>query len=34
MAWLDWPYLEKWADDLGVRDLLEEARRRAAPGSP
>jgi hypothetical protein len=24
---LDWPYLERWADDLGVRDLLERSRR-------
>jgi hypothetical protein len=23
---LDWEYLERWADDLGVRDLLERAR--------
>jgi len=26
---LDWPYLEKWADELGIRDLLEEARHSA-----
>jgi isopropylmalate/homocitrate/citramalate synthase len=26
-ASLDWLYLERWADDLGVRDLLEDARR-------
>lgn len=25
-AALDWPYLERWADDIGVRDLLERAR--------
>lgn len=24
---LDWPYLERWADTLGLRDLLECARR-------
>jgi hypothetical protein len=24
---LDWSYLERWADDLGVRDLLDRARR-------
>ena len=24
---LDWPYLDKWAADLGVRDLLDRARR-------
>lgn len=29
---LDWPYLEKWADVLGVRDLLEGAR--AGAGMP
>lgn len=26
-ASLDWGYLERWADDLGVRDLLNRARR-------
>lgn len=26
-ASLDWLYLERWADDLGVRDLLDRARR-------
>ena len=30
---LDWPYLEKWADDLGVRDALENARRGAGSSS-
>lgn len=24
---LDWPYLERWADELGVRELLERVRR-------
>jgi len=24
---LDWPYLERWADALGVRDLLDRARQ-------
>ena len=27
----DWPYLEKWADDLGVRDRLDRARRGDPP---
>jgi hypothetical protein len=31
-AGLDWSYLETWADDLGVRDLLERARRADPPG--
>jgi hypothetical protein len=31
---LDWPYLERWAVDLGVRDLLERARRGDASPSP
>ena len=26
-AALDWNHLERWADDLGVRDLLDRARR-------
>lgn len=26
---LDWSYLERWADDLALRDLLERARRAA-----
>jgi hypothetical protein len=26
-AQVDWAYLERWADSLGVRDLLERARR-------
>lgn len=26
-ARLDWSYLETWADELGVRDLLDRARR-------
>jgi hypothetical protein len=30
-ARLDWSYLERWADDLGVRDLLERARPAAGP---
>jgi hypothetical protein len=30
-ASLDWPYLERWADDLGVRDLLDRARRGEPP---
>jgi hypothetical protein len=30
-ASLDWDYLERWADDLRVRDLLDRARRDAAP---
>ncbi len=30
---LDWSYLEKWADDLGVRDLLDRARQGGPPSS-
>jgi hypothetical protein len=30
-AVLDWDYLQKWADDLGVRDLLDRARRGDPP---
>ncbi len=30
-AALDWSYLERWADDLGVRDLLDRARRGQPP---
>lgn len=26
-ASLDWGYLERWADDLAVRELLDRARR-------
>ena len=29
-ASLDWAYLERWADELGVRDLLDDARRDTA----
>jgi hypothetical protein len=28
---LDWSYLERWADDLGVRDLLDRARQGDPP---
>ena len=28
---LEWAYLERWADDLGVRDLLDRARRGDPP---
>jgi len=30
-AFYDWPYLDKWAIDLGVRDLLDRAQRAASP---
>lgn len=33
-ASLDWDYLEKWADELGVRDLLDDARRGPASSAP
>ncbi len=30
-ASLDWAYLDHWADDLGVRELLDRARRGDPP---
>lgn len=29
---MDRAYLNRWAAELGVADLLDEARRRAGPG--